>query len=141
MAKQSGGQQLSPRQLGRIISKLEERQPIAERLEREIARRHPHRAEPWYRSQKQHWLGWLAEYDGPGFYSRSRWDRPAQFVYNHIQCPPMLLWLAEASGLPRGRLLRANKAALAAGDHHGPSTAAVRSLLPWEAVEQRLRTS
>jgi hypothetical protein len=130
---------LSPQQLQRIISKLDERQPIAERLEREIGRRHPHRAEPWYRSQKQHWLGWLREYDGPGFYGRSRWDRSAEFVYNHIQCPPMLLWLAEASGLPKARLLRAKAAALAVGDHHGTSTAAVRSLLPWETVEQNLR--
>lgn len=131
--------QLSPLQLRRIIAKLEERQPIAERLQWEIARRHPHRAEPWYRSQKQHWLGWLGEYDGPGFYGRSRWDRPAKFVYNHIQCPPMLLWLAEASGLPRAQLLRAKAAALAVSDHNGPSTAAVRALLPWDMVEQSLR--
>jgi hypothetical protein len=130
---------LSPQQLRRIVAKLEERQPIAEHLQREIARRHPARRAPWYRSQKQHWLGWLGEYDGPGFYGRSRWDRSAKFVYNHIQCPPMLLWLAEASGLPRARLLRAKAAALSAGDHHGPSTAAIRSLLPWDVVEQSLR--
>ena len=129
---------LTPRQLRRIISKLEEHQPIAEHLEREIARRNPHRPERWYRSQKQHWMGWLSEYNGPGFYGRLRWDRSAEFVYNHIQCPPMLLWLAEASGLSRRRILRAEAAVLAAGNHHGPGTAAIRSLLPWETVEQNL---
>jgi len=24
----------------------------------------------WYRSQKQHWLGWLTEYSGPGAYGK-----------------------------------------------------------------------
>jgi hypothetical protein len=24
----------------------------------------------WYRTQKEHWLGWLREYNGPGYYSR-----------------------------------------------------------------------
>lgn len=24
----------------------------------------------WYDTQKEHWLGWLADYDGPGYYGR-----------------------------------------------------------------------
>ena len=24
----------------------------------------------WYPNQKEHWLGWLREYDGPGAYDR-----------------------------------------------------------------------
>ncbi len=131
---------LSPQHLRRIIGKLEEHQPVAERLEHEIARRNPHRRHPWYRSQKQHWLGWLKEYDGPGFYGRSRWDRSAEFIYNHIQCPPMLLWLAEASGLSNRVIHRAKAAALASDNHHGPGTAAVRALVPWATVEHNLRT-
>jgi hypothetical protein len=36
----------------------------------------------WYRSQKEHWLGWLAEYDGPGAYGRSaKTPRDAQYAY------------------------------------------------------------
>ena len=132
-------QPLTPKQLRRIIAKLEEHQAVAEGLEREIARRNPHRPKPWYRSQKQHWLGWLAGYNGPGFYRRARWDRSAGYVYNHIQCPPMLLWLAEASGVSRARIQRAKAAALVAGIHHGPSSAALRSHVPWYAVEQNLR--
>ena len=48
---------------------------------------------------KRHWVGWLEEYDGPGFYNRKRpsADRDAQFIYNHLHCPPMLCWLAEQS--------------------------------------------
>ena len=53
----------------------------------------------WYRTQKEHWLGWLGEYHGPGAYGRApSEERDARFVYNHIVCPEMLLWLIEASG-------------------------------------------
>jgi hypothetical protein len=54
----------------------------------------------WYTSQKEHWLGWLSEYDGPGAYGRKRWmGRSAEFVYNHINCPPMVVM---ACGSSRG---------------------------------------
>ena len=26
------------------------------------------------RAQKEHWLGWLGEYDGPGHYGRQTWE-------------------------------------------------------------------
>lgn len=46
----------------------------------------------WYRTQKEHWLGWLAEYQTPGGYGRTPdLSRGAQYAYNHILCPPMLL--------------------------------------------------
>jgi hypothetical protein len=39
----------------------------------------------WYTSEKEHWMGWLAEYDGPGAYGRQSDQRcDARFVYNHI---------------------------------------------------------
>ena len=25
----------------------------------------------WYRTQKEHWLGWLSQYEGPGAYGRT----------------------------------------------------------------------
>jgi hypothetical protein len=63
----------------------------------------------WYTSppQKEHWLGWLREYDGPGAYSRQNADRSAELVYNHIVCPPMVLWLGEASGVPKSKVAEA----------------------------------
>jgi hypothetical protein len=69
----------------------------------------------WYQSQKEHWLGWLAEYDGPAAYNRKTYGgRSDEYVYNHINCPPMLLYLAEAAGVPRSRLSAAVRSALAA---------------------------
>lgn len=54
----------------------------------------------WYMTQKEHWLGWLREYDGPGAYGRiAGKQRDARFAYNHIVEPKMLLWLIEAAGV------------------------------------------
>lgn len=49
----------------------------------------------WYTTQKQHWLGWLSHYHGPGAYGRKPGlpKRAARFASNHIVCAPMLLWL------------------------------------------------
>ncbi len=74
----------------------------------------------WYSSQKEHWLGWLRQYDGPGYYGRKNPQRSAEFVYNHIGCPPMLLWLGEACRIPRQRVMEAKRAALAAGPKLAP---------------------
>jgi hypothetical protein len=49
-------------------------------------------------THKDNWVGWLEEYDGPGYYGRSRWDRDSRFVYQHLCCGPMIVWLNEAAG-------------------------------------------
>src|SRR5262245_23279008 len=64
-------------------------------------------------SQKRHWIGWLAEYHGPGYYHRQSFGRDARFAYNHTQCPAMLLWLAGRVGV------RAQLIATAANDAIG----------------------
>lgn len=54
----------------------------------------------WYTTQKEHWLGWLAEYNAPGAYGRrTHSGRDAKFAYNHIVCYGMLEWLARAAGV------------------------------------------
>lgn len=48
----------------------------------------------WYKTQKEHWLGWLREYHGPSAYGRKNGRRrDAKFAYNHIVEPKMLVWL------------------------------------------------
>ncbi len=34
----------------------------------------------WYETQQEHLLGWLREYEGPGYYNRAKWDRTAEFA-------------------------------------------------------------
>lgn len=67
----------------------------------------------WYRTQKEHWIGWLAQYDGPGAYGR-RTDvvRDARYAYNHIVEPAMLLYLAKSAGIDRRRVCAARLAAV-----------------------------
>jgi len=51
-----------------------------------------------YQTHRDHWIGWLQEYDGPGFYGRSSWDVDARSVYQRLNCGQMIVWLHEAAG-------------------------------------------
>jgi len=94
---------------------------------------------PWsggqYSSQKQHWLGWLSAYDGPGYYGRKNWNRSAEFAYNHIVCPPMVLWLGEAAGIPKSIVEKAKRSALRAGPHFPAQCGAIRKIISWQMIE------
>jgi hypothetical protein len=92
-------------------------------------------------SHKEHWLGWLADYDGPGYYGRRvpKEPRSMRFIYGHINCAPMLLWLAEAAGLPKQQLRLADHAlrrltARGVSDSNPKAAVAVRAILPWPDV-------
>ncbi|HIE55353.1 MAG TPA: hypothetical protein EYP90_09275, partial [Chromatiaceae bacterium] len=69
----------------------------------------------WYRSQREHWLGWLiakqceARRDG-----RREEDCLARTVWNRLKCSPMMFWLADAAGVDAKILTRAEQAAEAA---------------------------
>ena len=93
----------------------------------------------WYRTQKEHWLGWLSEYRGPGAYGRtgSAASRDAQFAYNHIVEVKMLFWLAAASGVPRSRVQKARLGAARVASLSRKS-AIVRKHVPWEQIYRAL---
>jgi hypothetical protein len=93
----------------------------------------------WYSSQKEHWLGWLSEYNSPGAYGRKKWaGRSAEFAYNHVGCPPMLMWLAEAVGVSRTRVIGAKRSALASQKNRASHCAILRREIPWSCIEERL---
>lgn len=92
----------------------------------------------WYRSQREHWLGWLEGYESPGAYGRKVTSgRDARFVYNHVVEPKMLLYLAEASGVDASRVAEARKYA-EAGPTMMARSAWIRRYVPWEVVEAAL---
>jgi len=132
--------EMSPRVLSQKIRKLRVKSPITASYGRElIALGVWHDEGVWYTSQKEHWLGWLSEYDGPGAYDRKNWKgRSAEFTYNHIGCPPMLLWLAEAAGVSKTKLLAAKRSALSARRNRATHCAMIRRTIPWSAIEERL---
>lgn len=91
----------------------------------------------WYRTQKQHWLGWLGEYSGPGAYGRKTYNRDAKFAYNHIVCPEMLVYLARAIPL-RPELVKKVDEAYLAGSTDMAKSGAIRKAATWSEVYQAL---
>src|SRR5258708_168047 len=128
---------MTPNSLKRKISKLRITAPVtASYGQALIARGIWSGKEVWYSSQKEHWMGWLSEYRGPEYYGGKNWrGRTGEFVYNHINCPPMVLWLAEASGVPRKDILAAKRSALSGGQNRGSHCALIRKAIPWSAIE------
>lgn len=127
---------MSPQMLAKKIKSLPEKCRIATDFENRLTKLGLHdKGGAWYSSQKEHWLGWLREYDGPGYYGRKNSKRTAEFVYNHINCAPMLLWLGEASGVPHQQVTKAKVAALRAEPKFQTQCAAIRKLIPWTTVE------
>lgn len=64
-----------------------------------------------FKTQKEHWLGWLREYGGPGAYNRKGGkNREAKSAYNHIIEFKMLLWIIDASRVDRKLVHRAKAA-------------------------------
>jgi len=89
-------------------------------------------------SQKQHWVGWLSEYHGPGHYRRkTKSRRDAKFAYNHSQCPAMLIWLAGRVGVSARLIESAADEAMEYGNK-ASQCAAIRRHIPWILIECRL---
>ena len=92
----------------------------------------------WYLTQKQHWLGWLSEYNSQGYYGRiAGLNRDARYAYNHIVEADMLLWLISAARVPASRV-RAARAVAATLPSLQRRSAAIRKIVPWEMVAERL---
>ena len=135
--KEQETEPMSIQGLRQAILDLPSRQAITDRLERDKNRGTLY-GKVWYCSQKEHWLGWLFHYEGPGYYHRQNWNRTAEFVYNHINCAPMLLWLIEAAGV-KTALVRSASRRLLARDPGPTQCAAIRRVVPWNVVEAALK--
>jgi hypothetical protein len=91
-----------------------------------------------YRTQKDHWLGWLGATPGTGTYERTTPPhRGAQYVYNHIVEPKMLLWLIAAAGVEPALVEAAYQASLQPPTLSARSKA-IRQIVPWSEVAKVL---
>jgi hypothetical protein len=131
-------------QLRKYVLGLSPNAPITESFDRKLAAQGQEHRNPWWtksgdKSHKKHWLTWLADQSGPGYKNRkSRGVKEARSVYNHINCPPMLLWLIEASKIRKPLVKKAEKAALQTKKSFPSQSAAIRKVVPWEMVELSL---
>lgn len=104
--------------------------PFTTKLEQELDVG-PGRGRATYKDQKHHWTRWLTEYQSS--------DRPAVKIYNSINCPTMLFWLAEALEADEQLLGRAVSAAVSSRSNQISQTAAIRRVLPWSKIEALVR--
>jgi len=92
----------------------------------------------WYKTQKEHWLGWLAEYGGPGAYGRKgSKNQDAEFAYNHIVEYRMLIWLIKAAGVET-KLVRQAKSIVDEEKSMASNSAAIRKIVPWKVLSTAL---
>ena len=129
---------MDARQLRKVIERLPEHGEFSRKLEA-----HPLLAinrDPWYKSQKEHWLGWLKDYDGPGFYKRKNHaGRDAKYIYNHIMCSPMLLYLPEALDVQRELIQKAFHAIIEANNPKmAKQCAIIRAIIPFDLVKEAI---
>jgi hypothetical protein len=98
----------------------------------------PKKSTVWYLTQKEHWLGWLGEYNGPGAYGRDTSKRrDARYASNHIVNWQMLEWLIRAAGADAATV-KAVHVASEHGTRLQEKAAATRRVVPWEAIAQML---
>ncbi len=136
---------MSPQQLLRIIKGLDTKASATNKFVAELASigmwNYEKEAKKTYggTDQRKHWIGWLGEYSEPGYYNRKDTKVVlAERVYNRINCPPMLIWLAEAVGIPSKQIKAATTAALEANKAFPSQCSAIRQIIPWSDVETKL---
>lgn len=123
--------EMTSSELSLIINSLErpddETAPLTHMLQNSLAVG-PGRGRATYRDQRHHWLRWLNEHQRP--------ERRARRIYNSINCPTMIFWLAEAIGMDRERLVSAIHAAEAAPKNQVSQSAAIRRVISWDMIFQ-----
>jgi hypothetical protein len=114
----------SIKKLPRAVRRLPATAPLSDKL-----------SKGGYETHQDHWIGWLKEYDGPGYYGRSDWSVDARAVYQRLANGRMIVWLSEAAGEEPKRIRAAITAMKRRGNGRKQTEAKiVRSHLPWEQV-------
>jgi hypothetical protein len=92
----------------------------------------------WYKTQKEHWLGWLKYYRGAGAYRRKGGKkREAKFAYNHVVNFQMLIWIIEAAGVDK-KLIKKAKSVIDDKKTMQANAGAIRKIVSWELLADAL---
>jgi hypothetical protein len=123
---------ISAHGFARILGRCSDHYPVSDAYERDYLP-----GNHWWSSQREHVTGWLEELDGPGAYDRKSRGLGARHFWQHFQCAPGLLWVAEALGEDEDVVKRASEEASGAG-RPASQCAAIRKVIPWERIEHLL---
>jgi hypothetical protein len=89
-------------------------------------------------ARREHWIGWLSEYDEAGYYNRQPGkNRSARFSYNQMTSPEMLLWLIQAAGV-KEELIKLAELDCNRVINKKSKSGAIRKHVPWEVLERAL---
>lgn len=92
----------------------------------------------YYRNQKEHWLSWLNDYNNNGAYGRPiNSNRDAKWVYNHVVCPNLLLYLIKSINI-KSELVAAAQKAYEQGTSEMQASGAIRKIVPWSLVYEAI---
>jgi hypothetical protein len=98
----------------------------------------------WYRSQKEHMLGWMVVQECQARRTgKDPADIDAKGMWNRLKCSPAMFWLGECAGVSEQILANAERVAAEAadinpmdGDPHGKM---MRSVLSWDVIADAIR--
>mgnify|MGYP000102446934 CR=1 FL=1 len=126
------------KQLGHLVWSLPEKTPGYPLMD-EVLRLGPRYQRKWFSNQREHWLGWLEDYETAGAYGRKNTgDLRAKSIFNKIANPPMLYWLAEAVEVENGLLLDSFREVADNREKRSSALCAIiRKIIPFEAIEAR----
>jgi hypothetical protein len=86
------------------------------------------------RSQQEHWLGWLSEYNTKGYYGRKPgMNRDAKFAYNHVVCPDLLIYLIRNAGFDPKTVEEAEKV-FCSNATYMEKVGKIRKIVPWSMM-------
>jgi hypothetical protein len=86
------------------------------------------------RSYKRPWLSWLSEYEDP---PRTTLNRSARLIYNALNVPEWIIWLAAECGIDDSTISKA-VTSIRTNDSRMAKAAAARRILPWALVAEYL---
>jgi HNH endonuclease len=84
---------------------------------------------------KENFEGWLSEYKNPLW--RKNPNRDARFIYNKLNAPLTILWLATATGV-EARTIESALKRMKWSSRLETSAAALREVLTWDLIAQKL---
>jgi len=131
------GDNISAKRLARVLWRAKAHYPVSDSFEHDWLP-----GTSWWSSQQEHVCRWLEELNGPGAYGRKGFDSNARDFYQRFKCAAGLLWVAEAVGVDEDLVREAAEAAAAeAGAGKLPATqcAAIRRVIPWDVVADKVR--
>ncbi|WP_170339676.1 hypothetical protein [Ruegeria arenilitoris] len=95
----------------------------------------------WYANQKEHWIGWLADYEGPGAYVKvPNGNVAAENVYRRMVCTPAIFWLVVQSASIGRTATQALVTSILADPNAAMArhSAWIRRTVPWDSVQSAL---